>query len=134
MPNPLRTIDPPIQTTGPTDICKTQVGPATVPLPYPNIGVPTMCDQPVATVLFANGPAINLDGKIPMTNGDQAGAIGGVLSSMIMGQLQFMSTMAPTVKVGGSPAVTTQSPTMQNKENTPGMVMTSTAVTIMLGA
>jgi len=72
------------------DVCKTQVGPAVVPIPYPNIGQSADTSKGPKTVLT--------DGKMPMvkeaqyskSSGDEAGALKGVMSSDQMGVCEFM--------------------------------------------
>ena len=80
------------QCLGFPDVCKTQVGPAVVPLPYPNDG---QCPTAVSTttkVLVCNMPALIQGSQLPMSMGDEAGAEGGVVSGMISGPIQFKTT------------------------------------------
>jgi uncharacterized protein DUF4150 len=73
------------------DVCKTPAPPAPfVPIPYPNIG------QSSDT---SGGPStVKLDGKMPMTKGakysrsqgDEAGTIGGMISSVNMSECEYM--------------------------------------------
>lgn len=115
------------------DVCKTPVGPAVVPTPYPNIGMSAMADPGaiVDNVLLVAMPALNIGTTILMTNGDQAGVLGGVASNMIMGEASFV-TSSLKVMVGGMPAVRMNDMTMHNSENTMGAaVMPGDQVVVM---
>src|SRR5256885_16808292 len=73
------------------DVCKTPAPPAPpIPIPYPNIG------QSSDTT---GGPtSVSTDGQMPMvkgaknmkSSGDEAGTIGGVMSNVTMGEVEFM--------------------------------------------
>lgn len=98
------------------DVCKTPTPVGPVPIPYPNISMPEQADPVVKNVLICGAATLNLDSKISMSNGDEAGAAMGVVSNKIMDQTRF--TMgSQTVFIGGSPAVKLTSMTSQNGEN-----------------
>jgi small ligand-binding sensory domain FIST len=104
------------------DICKTQVGPANVPIPYPNIGVPSMGNPTTRKVFVVGAPALTKSSKLQPTNGDQPGASGGggVVSSKIMGPDEYiLSSMK--VKFEGNPAVRLTDMTKVNDGNTIGL-------------
>src|ERR1051325_7775242 len=73
------------------DVCKTPAPPAPpVPIPYPNVG--QWSDT-------AGGPStVTTDGKMPMvkgakymkSSGGEAGVAGGVMSSVNLGECEFM--------------------------------------------
>jgi uncharacterized protein DUF4150 len=73
------------------DVCKTPAPPAPpIPIPYPNIG------QSSDT---SSGPStVKTDGKMPMakgakyskSSGDEAGTIGGIVSSVNRDECEFM--------------------------------------------
>lgn len=95
------------------DVCKTPTPAGPIPIPYPNISSPAQADPTVNKVLIDGSPALNLNSKIKMSNGDEAGSAGGVVSNKISGETQF--TMgSQKVFIGGSPAVKLSSPTAQN--------------------
>ena len=73
------------------DVCKTPAGPVTVPIPYPNMGLCPTGVQPTTKVLVSNMPALTQGSKLPMSQGDEAGSEGGVVSGMIMGEIDFRS-------------------------------------------
>ncbi len=76
------------QCMGMPDVCKTPAPPAPfVPVPYPNIAMlaqanPGSCST---KVLINCQPAFHKGSEILMSNGDQPGAMGGMISGMIMG-------------------------------------------------
>lgn len=107
------------------DVCKTPAPLGPIPVPYPNMGDTKMADPGglVNKVLVCNMPALNLKSKISMSNGDQAGSIGGVTSNKIMGEVTFI-TGSQKVMFGGKPVVRLTSQTTHNgsPQNTIGIV------------
>jgi hypothetical protein len=71
-------------------------------------------------VLIDGAPAHNLGTSIPMSNGDNAGTLGGVVSNRFMGQARHTAG-ATSVLVGGKPATRLTSPTTQNNGNAVGV-------------
>lgn len=72
------------------DVCKTPVGSAVVPIPYPNIGKSSDTSK---------GPkSVKTDKKMPMvkkaiystSTGDEAGVQKGIISSKTKGECEFM--------------------------------------------
>jgi uncharacterized Zn-binding protein involved in type VI secretion len=107
------------------DVCNTPSPAGPVPMPYPNIAETSMADPGglVNEVLVAGMPAMNLMSKVTLSNGDQAGATGGVVSAKIMGEMAFIAGSA-MVMVGGKPAVRVTCQTTHNGSppNTMGIV------------
>lgn len=107
------------------DVCNTVTPAGPVPMPYPNIAETTLADPSsvVTEVLVAGMPALNLMSKVTLSNGDQAGAQGGIISARIMGEMAFL-TGSMAVMVDGKPAVRLTSQTSHNgtPQNTIGMV------------
>ena len=98
------------------DVCKTPVGPVTVPIPYPNMG---MCPTGVSTttkVMVSNMPALTQGSKLPMSQGDEAGVEGGVISGMNIGEIDFR-TASSKVSFQGQKAVILTSMTAHNGSN-----------------
>ena len=85
------------------NVCQTQVGPATVPIPYPSIG----------------------------QLGDAAGQA-GVTSGTVGGKVEFVSYSA-TVKAGGSEVVRMFDQTRQNDGNAVGVVLGGLATVLVGG-
>ncbi|SDV47150.1 DUF4150 domain-containing protein [Chitinasiproducens palmae] len=113
------------------DVCQMPTPTGPVPVPYPNIAMPTMGTPPAETVLVSGAPALNLQSEIPMTNGDQAGPLGGVTSGTIMGPAKFTQG-SQKVMIGGSPAVRLTTPTSQNQNNAMGAVLVPSQAVVMI--
>mgnify|MGYP001409762761 CR=1 FL=1 len=117
------------------DVCKTPTPAGPVPMPYPNIATSNMADPGgiVQNVLVVNMPALNMGTKILLSNGDQAGAAGGVVSNKIMGETQF-TLGSLTVMVGGKPAVRLGAMTAQNGSppNAVGAVIAPSQTLVMV--
>ena len=77
------------QCTAIPDVCKTPSPSGPTPVPYPNIGV---CAQAVATALkvkIVMMPVIHNLSQIPLSNGNEAGTLGGVRSSVFKGPVTY---------------------------------------------
>ena len=114
------------------DVCKTPIGPVITPIPYPNIAETSTAIPNVENQFITAMPAHNLLTEIPMSNGDQAGVVGGVVSSMIMGPVKH-EMGSVTVFISGAPATMMLAPTGHNGTlpNGPGMTMTPCQTTVM---
>ncbi|MEW6122665.1 MAG: DUF4150 domain-containing protein [Pseudomonadota bacterium] len=114
------------------DVCKTPVGPAVVPIPYPNISLANTAVPTQTKVLLMGMPAHNLSTQTPLSNGDNAGVLMGVVSSLVMGPKA--SAMGSTnLMIGGAPAIKLTSPSKQNgmSPNVPGVTITPSQVKLM---
>jgi hypothetical protein len=110
------------------DVCLTP--PLAIPIPYPNIGLSTMGIGFVPNVLINAMPVHNLLTTIALTNGDQAGAMLGVASGLIMGPVhnligsfKVLAGFAPVMKFLGM--------TIQNNTNAPGFMILPTQFQVM---
>jgi carboxyl-terminal processing protease len=109
------------------DVCNTIVGPATAPIPYPNMAMNVQAApfSPVVKVSMMN--ALNMGSKIPMTSGDEAGAAHPTIKGMgayTMGN--------PIVFIDRLPAVHLTCPTTGNNMNNPlGAVLVPSAVNVL---
>jgi hypothetical protein len=101
------------------DVCKTPAAPSPIPLPYPNIGQTSDTSQ---------GPtSVKTDGEMPMvkgaqysrSSGDEAGTLGGVLSSVNMGVCEFLM-YSFDVKFEGKNVCRLGDPLWHNKKNIMG--------------
>lgn len=123
------------QCLAPADVCKVPTPGGPVPTPFPNLATTQMADPGavVKNVLVCNMPAITQATKIMLSNGDQAGSIGGVTSNKIMGETQFTQG-SQKVMVGGKPAVRVGMPTGQNgaPNNTVGSVVQPSQTKVMV--
>jgi uncharacterized protein DUF4150 len=101
------------------DVCKTPAAPSPIPIPYPNIGQSTDTSQGPTTV--------KTDGQMPMvkgakymkSSGDEAGTLGGVISSVNMQECEFM-LYSFDVKFEGNNACRMGDPLFHNKKNIMG--------------
>ena len=104
------------------DVCLTPVGPAIVPIPYPNIALgPTAIPSQVKVFTLVM-PVHNMLTTIPLTNGDNAGVAMGVASGLIMGPSRHILGSFK-VFVGGPPVTLMLRPTIQNNTNAPGITL-----------
>jgi uncharacterized Zn-binding protein involved in type VI secretion len=92
-----------------------------VPVPYPtNIAQGATATGAAMNVLFDGTPAHNLGTSISVSNGDNAGTLGGVVSNRFMGQSRHTAG-AMTVLVAGKPVTRLSSATAQNNGNCVGV-------------
>lgn len=114
-------------TSGPTDVCKVPAPPAPpIPTPFPNMAQHAMCNPSTCNpkVFIENFPVLVVGSEIPLSNGDEPGVAGGVVSSKFIGACKpVMGSIK--VMIGGKPVVRLTSMTMQNAmpANTVGQVM-----------
>ncbi len=115
------------QNMGFPDVCNTPVGPATAPIPYPNIAMHAQAQNYSQFVKVSMVNALNMGSQISMTSGDE----GGVAHWTTKGTGMF--TMgSPVVFIDRLPAITLTSTTMGNKGNNPvGMVAVPGAVNVL---
>lgn len=101
------------------DVCKTPVGSAVVPIPYPNIGQASDTSK---------GPkSVTTDKKMPMvkgaqyskSSGDEPGTMKGVISSDQKGVCEFMM-YSFDVKFEGKNVCRLGDPLFHNKKNIMG--------------
>ncbi len=101
------------------DVCKTPAAPSPVPIPYPNLGRSSDTSQ--------GPPTVTADGQMPMTkgakyarsSGDEAGTLGGVVSSVNMNECEFMM-YSFDVKMEGKNACRLGDPLFHNRKNIMG--------------
>ena len=120
---------------GMPDVCKTPAGPVIVPIPYPNISMGATANPSTGAmkVLISGGPAHTVGTEIPMSNGDQAGVVGGLISGCIMGPTKFLMGSTATF-FGGKPAARLTSMTGQNGSNMniPGMTIAPAQTKVLI--
>ena len=106
------------------DVCKTPVGPAVVPLPYPNIALTPMAIPTQFTVFTMCMPSHNITTTIELTEGDEPGLLMGMVSELDMGPAQN-EMGSVNLFLGGPPATKLTSPTGQNGvvPNAPGVTL-----------
>jgi hypothetical protein len=115
------------------DVCIVQVGPVPVPTPFPNIAVSETAIPSQFNVLIECMPAHNLATINPLSNGDEAGVLLGVVSHMIMGPQRYMLG-SMTVFTGGPPVTRMLDPTTQNGllPNIVGVSLTPSQTTVLV--
>lgn len=108
------------QTMAMPDVCKVPAPPAApIPMPFPNIGMTPNANPVTQKILIAGSPALTKASKLSPTQGDEAGASGGVVSGKIMGEVEFV--MGSTkVNFEGNPSVFMGNSTKQNQGNAAG--------------
>jgi len=119
------------------DVCLTPSPPTgVIPIPYPNISMSTVALPPttVMSMLVDGTPTLNMMSEIPLSNGNNVGVKGGVVSQVMMGSTRYMFG-STSLFLEGSPAVKLTSPTGQNGTpmNAPGMcIVPSQLIMIVL--
>lgn len=110
------------------DVCNTPVGPATVPIPYPNIAMNAQAVGFSMTTKWSGVNALNMGSQIPMTMGDEA----GVAHPTIKGAARY--TMgSPVVMVDKMPAIHLTCLTNGNNMNAPvGSVLVPSVTNVMI--
>ena len=95
------------------DVCNTPVGPAIVPLPYPNITMSSTAIPTQMNFLLMCMPAHNMTTVRPISMGDNVGVSMGIMSGMVMGpDTAMLGSM--NLFIGGPPATKMGMPTKQN--------------------
>jgi carboxyl-terminal processing protease len=108
------------------DVCNTIVGPATVPIPYPNIAMNAQATPFSPNVKITMMNALNLGSKIPMTSGDEAGTAHPMIK-----QAGAYTMGNPIVSVNNLPAINLTCPTTgNNMNNAVGAVLVPSAVNV----
>jgi len=102
------------------DVCKTPAPPAPpVPIPYPNIAQIAQASKESKKVKICGKGGCTIKTQVPRSNGDEAGTIGGMVSSCNMGKLEYVKGSSK-VKYEGKKATFVSAPTKQNKGNAVG--------------
>jgi uncharacterized Zn-binding protein involved in type VI secretion len=114
------------------DVCKTPAppSPSPVPIPYPNLSEQMMGAMPVPTVLIDGGPAHTMSTKPALSNGDNAGVLGGVKSNVFMNSTA-MKKGCSKVMIKGKPATKMLMPTSQNSDNAVGLTIAPSQTKVM---
>ena len=101
------------------DVCKTPTPAGPVPIPYPNIGMSSNTSSGPSDVKSDGQMPMVKGAKYTMTTGDEAGSAGGVMSSSIKGEAEFMM-YSFDVKFEGKNVCRLGDPLFQNKKNIMG--------------
>ncbi len=108
------------------DVCKTPAPPPVgmVPIPYPNIAMKLLALPPTTSLkhLIMFMPSHHLGTTVPLSNGDNPGVLGGVVSQIFMGPSRNTKGSMKVI-TGGMPATRMLDTTMQNLTNASGMTL-----------
>ena len=101
------------------DVCKTPAPPAPpVPIPYPNIAQSTDTAKGSSTVKCDGNPVCLKDSNFSTSSGDEAGSVGGVVSSKNKGKAEFVN-YSFDVKIEGKNVPRAMDLMLHNDKNTP---------------
>ena len=100
------------------DVCLTQVGPAVVPIPYPNTAQSSDLDNGAKTVFVDGQPMGHEKSFFKTSTGDEGGSNGGVSSGSTKGKAEFIS-FSFDVSVEGKGVVRAFDQMIHNNKNTP---------------
>lgn len=108
--------------------------PLAIPIPYDNNSQRAMAVPNVPHIMIMGAPSHNLATVIPVSNGDQPGAQGGVASGTVSSTSRNING-ANTVLLEGLPTTRMSDPTLQNSTNTlgAGTSPSQTKVLVMAG-
>jgi uncharacterized Zn-binding protein involved in type VI secretion len=97
------------------DVCQTPTPVGPVPIPYPNVAELAMADPGTCatTVFIVNMPAATTLTIMTLSEGDEAGTAGGVVSGVFGGPCSF-KLGSEVVMIEGSPAAFMGSTTAHN--------------------
>ncbi len=101
------------------DVCKTPSPGGPIPIPYPNIGKAADTSSGPSTVKTDGEMPMVKTAKYSMTSGDEAGSVGGVISSSFKGEAEFMM-FSFDVKFEGNNVCRMGDPMFHNKKNIMG--------------
>jgi len=83
------------------DVCKVPAPPAPpIPTPFPNMGQLMQATDTSKKVKFFSAEVVTVKSKIPMSQGDEAGVAGGVVSGKNMDAISFKKGSAKVLVEG----------------------------------
>ena len=100
------------------DVCKTPVGPAVVPIPYPNIAKSSDTASGASTVKCDGNPVCVKDSNFMVSTGDEAGSLLGVASNKVKGKAEFVN-FSFDVQFEGKNVPRAMDLMLHNDKNTP---------------
>jgi hypothetical protein len=111
------------------DVCRTP--PIAEPLPYPNIAVHSVAVPTQFETLILCMPAHNVATIKMLSQGDDAGVLGGMVSQLDMGPSTNVDFVV-NVLMGGPPATKMTNMTIQNGINTVGLTLVPCQEVVMM--
>jgi hypothetical protein len=73
------------------DVCKTPSPGGPMPVAYPNEGKVMQCRKTASHVKFCNKEAVTKKSEMPRSMGDEPGTIGGLISSVNMNKVIYLT-------------------------------------------
>lgn len=122
-------------TMGPTDVCKVPAPPAPpVPTPFPNIAQCAQASGTTKKVKVSKKAVVIETSKIPRSNGDEPGTLGGMISNVNMNQCKW-AVCSSKCKFEKKKVAYHTAPTKQNgsNANTPGMNSVPSQTKLLIG-
>ena len=118
-------------TSTPPDVRKTPSPSGTIPVPYVNIFQCNMVlpNTACSKVFIAGSPALHVKSQTAISNGDEAGNVGGAVSGKFIGKGEFVKGSLK-VTLEGKAAVSQGAQTKHNDGNTTGMNSTAAQVKV----
>ncbi len=116
------------------DVCKTPTPAGTVPIPYVTVFMCNMAlpNTACSKVFIAGALALNVKSQTAVSNGDEAGNAGGVVSSKFIGKGEFLGG-SQKVTLEGKAAVSQGASTKHNDGNTVGLCSASAQSKVDVG-
>jgi len=106
---------------GAPDVCKTLIGSAVVPIPYPNISQSATLAKGSKTVKINGQSAVLENSTLESSSGDEAGSLGGIMSGTTGKETRFISSSFDA-QIEGQNAIRHMDATSHNHVNTIGNV------------
>jgi hypothetical protein len=113
------------------DVCKTPILGVPVPLPYPNFAPEITAIPTQFETLILCMPAHNVATIKAISQGDDAGVEGGIISDLDMGPSTNVDFVT-NVLMGGPPATKMLNMTVQNGINAVGMTIVPSQPVVMM--
>lgn len=98
------------------DVCKTPSPGGPVPVPYPNIGMVMQASKTASKVKICQKPTVTKKSQMNMSQGDEAGVAGGVVSNRNMDKIKYRKGSSK-VKIEGQPCEYVTAMTAHNGSN-----------------
>ncbi len=116
------------------DTCKTPTPAGPTPMPYVNIFMCNMIKSNTATskVTFAGAKVATIKSETSLSNGDEPGVNGGVVSNKFIGPGKFLKGSAK-VKVENKPPVIQGAMSGHNNNNTTGQCPMAAQTKVQIG-
>jgi hypothetical protein len=116
------------------DVCKVPAPPAPfVPVPFPNMSQCASASKESQKVKIENMGVLTKESEMSMSNGDEPGTLGGMVSGVNMNKVTYKKGTSK-VKAEGKDIVHITSMTSHNKDNFPaGMQIVPSQVKVIVG-